>query len=573
MDSKNIKKISKRKNVLLVALVFLFSLILGSTAAWFTSMSELKETIKFGTISVNATTDSFISSAVQRDGGIVMPGDEFNIQYNLKNEGEDAYFLVKVSISNSQTNAFDTVAGFYVDNSQTGKLQGENDKRVGKLSKNSAALQMAHEVSIPLSLDNTYQDVSATVSVVVYAIQQANLTETEAYNELMNLVNYNEAQNKNYKIINNVAYSYWLDGEGNEVGLMEVKNSVVVNPQNVQNVLDGDINGKTIVFSEGTYDKVLIRPSKSTATVYKTIADQPTVFGEQVDISSGTSGLTEQTYHYLRKLENVTFVGTEDAVFTHEFRIYAGPITHVDTAVEHYDAVRGMDLVGTTYQYRPHFDVKNVTFTGLNFDGNLGKIYFYVVPYGESNTKFENITIKNCSFLNNTTDETKTASIHLDAGTLSKNVFKNIEIKDNIIDGGRIGIRVSIPDGISITNNTITNTYSTAIAIYGDGNASNVAITGAVNIIGNTITHCSRPDDHYGIRVYKTIDATVIISDNTLTDCGYLKTDTNTLIGIAVQKFNGKTYTITNNTLDGVTLENVYSGVDEAKLLGIPYSN
>jgi len=565
-NNVNIKK-AKKYNFLLITIICLIAFTLGISLAFFTDRASIKQTITFGTISVNATTDSFVSTEVQRDGGIVMPGDTLYVSYNIENTGESAYFLTRVTISNSKTNSFDEIAGIYINNSNTGKLEGEEDKRVGKIQKNSDAISMKHKVVIPGTLNNLLQNESSTISIKVYAIQQANHTELEAFEELMIMIKTDGREIK-YKIVNNVAYSYAIDDNGNEFATKEVSNAEIVTPQNVQSVLDGDINGKTIVFSEGTYDKVLIRPSKSTATVYKTIADQPTVFGEQVDISNGTSALTDQTYHYLRKIADVTFAGTENVKFTNEFRFYAGSITHVDTAVEHYDAVREMELVGTSYQYRPHFDVKNVTFTGLNFEGNLGKIYLYVVPYGESNTKFENITIKNCSFLNNTTDETKIASIHLAAGQLTTNPFKNINIIGNEISGGQIGIRVDAPNGITIKDNIISNTFDPAIALYGDGNIS--SIVGEVTISNNTITNCGEEGDHFAIRVHTTENAEVLISDNTIAGGGRLDTTTNIKNVIAVQKFNGTNYTITNNTQNGVALENVTNGTAEEKLIGLP---
>ena len=187
-NNESVIKRTRRYKVLVIAIVCIVSLVLGSTLAWFTSRSQLKDSINFGTISVNATSNKFISISVDRTSGLVMPGDDVTIKYNIENLGEDAYYLTKVSILNATSSAFDEIAGLYAGSTKI----AQDAKEVAALAAGET-LPMTHAVEIPRTLGNSYQGTSATISVVVYAIQQANLEETEAYDEIIKMID-NDAE-------------------------------------------------------------------------------------------------------------------------------------------------------------------------------------------------------------------------------------------------------------------------------------------------------------------------------------------------------------------------------------------
>ena len=90
---------------------------------------------------------------------------------------------------------------------------------------------------------------------------------------------------------------------------------VIATPDNAQDVLDGDIDGKVVIFDEGYYNNELIlRASKYSNTQIK-------IGGVWTDATQDViNSLANTHYYYSRNIEDVTFTAVEGAYFTNKFR-------------------------------------------------------------------------------------------------------------------------------------------------------------------------------------------------------------------------------------------------------------
>ena len=243
----NIKQKAIKKTFLkiLSAVSFILLLsIIGLTYAWFTDKQNLSNEFEFGKVSIkldDGTTEDKSSTAmclnVYRNGTKldagrkIMPGDEIKITLRITNSGEECYYLVEASTDcEVLQQKFDN--DFFVENSilYTIKNQAgrniyyklidenylstysvennvetfvENGSKLGKL-----ALQETTSIEISQKIDEefTQEDLEALssnkvkINCDVFAIQQANLSEIEAYKQLKRLSN--ESKNSQVNLIN-----------------------------------------------------------------------------------------------------------------------------------------------------------------------------------------------------------------------------------------------------------------------------------------------------------------------------------------------------------------------------------
>ena len=348
----------------------------------------------------------------------------------------------------------------------------------------------------------------------------------------------------------------------------ELENYIVVNTSSAQNTLDGksgDINGKTIVFAEGKYTSLIIRPTRTAINkAYLYNYSNPLDMSQEVDTEVACEHYNTNVYHYVRNLENVTFVGAEGAEITGVFSIQSkdyeknvwnadyltgveianrpecSPITYNDVQDQNDDG----NIDEGDYAWLDHVNVKNVTFKNLNFTTKRGRL----LVLNQYANNFENVTIDNCSFEAEEAWENEldgntfqSSAIHIDVKENTDVVRKNITVKNCLIDGHFQGVRIANVENVTILNNTIKNVDNSAVNLHGNFSKGEVVIDS--NKIEKT--------GDVAIRFNKLANANVLLENNTMTEAvdsngKYLKTE----ICEAGSTLNTK-----NNMLDGVKLE------------------
>ena len=208
---------SKKIIIIQLFLFMLFSSLAIFSLAWFTDYKKLSDTVSFGDIiiKVDDTTTEDKSSqdlflSVYRgeeklpEDSKILPGDELRITVRVTNLGEDCYYLICLSDSenclgeNFNRDYFVKEGELYhVVNTNEGSIKtylSSTNEIVTNDASLVGALDAGAEESITISrkIDKnlTQEDVrdilNKDIHVIcdVIAIQQANITEIEAYKEL-----------------------------------------------------------------------------------------------------------------------------------------------------------------------------------------------------------------------------------------------------------------------------------------------------------------------------------------------------------------------------------------------------
>ena len=372
--------------------------------------------------------------------------------------------------------------------------------------------------------------------------------EAENYKETANAILVNGGETKTYSVkvgIESLSRNAHLSGDM----LWDMTSDImVVTPDTIQEVVDTDINDKTIVLDEGNYTDVLnFRPSYETVTVYQVESGNNYATTTEVDKSTIGDGI----YHFVREFNNVSFAGTENAIITELFAFESlyGCAHRVGNGIDGdnrymplnntYDAVRNKALTDEVTYYSSII-VNNSRFTGLNFTGARGRIYSFT--YDSQISGFNNVTIDNCSFETSVvgTDgladayKQTNAAIYI-GGQYFTTKNENIVVKNNVM----------------VENNRIENTTHNAIAIQCDSSTPNAYFTGKILIKNNYINNC-KGDSGTGERAirFNTPDnAEIIVENNTFVNC----TDGGSLL--KTQKAaSDSSYVFTNNTYNGSKL-------------------
>jgi len=179
-------------NVILFALLIaIVACLTVGTYAWFTDQKSYSTNeLRFGTIKLDVSGDSISSSdlnvvvtrSVGELTGKLMPGDTVSLKFNvaLDSTSEPTYYLVYLT---GAENLFDESGCFYKSGDGTDATivyPTSESKTVGALS------TTAHTFNLTKQISTSYETQGESVSITleIYAIQQANLTQDEAYDEL-----------------------------------------------------------------------------------------------------------------------------------------------------------------------------------------------------------------------------------------------------------------------------------------------------------------------------------------------------------------------------------------------------
>ena len=326
---------------------------------------------------------------------------------------------------------------------------------------------------------------------------------------------------------------------------------VNVTKANAQDVLDGkygDINGKTINFTENITETLdLARPTKyqgSGTAYYQFNGADKTEIQWSENISSELNALKTGTIHYYRTLKNVTFTAN-DGVTVKGFNYSAG---HVYTNGSH-DYVRDIDLIQGQTSYYRHSSMDSITFVGLTFTYNFDAALYM------TDCEVKNITFENCVF--NGADEYKptVAAIHMGA---DDQYFVNTIVNNCKINNYFQGVYIRGIDSAAITGNIISNTTHNALGLQSYKNDLKGRVTVEENYLSNVGDRAIRINN-----VSATGDIT--INNNIMVKCG----DSNGQLIKATSCTEGSSVNLESNYWDGKGVTTAVAGLTAPTTTGI----
>ena len=451
--------------------------------------------------------------------------------YDIKNNSytESIYLNPTATLSEEQTDVATTIYYSVEDNGiSTFSTQSTEYKLLTEdylviLPQKSVKVQVQ---MLPINVTST-KEVSLGVELNLHAEKPADFV-----------------QDYTYEIIDNEAYRTPICNACECYQATEKMNAdeyIIATPETAQEVLDGNISGKTIVFDEGIYaDTLYIRPTRASNTKVFShtdyiASDKTTAYEDMVD---------SKKYTYVREINDVILAGTENAIFTNELSIVANSSDALlSRHADYYDGVREMYIKDGS-SFNLNYKIDNFTITGFNFEGANGHIFINSqVTY----TNINNLQLIKNSFI--TTEVNEGNNINHSAILLKANqpeIIKNVVIKNNIITGHTIGSYNASVYNLKITNNIISQTKGNLIGVH--------YATGENIIAGNTLSENAKQIEtrERAIRFGSTGStsvANVIIEGNTFIDCREDRTADGE--GYQVMKggsFENTTYTVANNT-------------------------
>ena len=278
-----------------------------------------------------------------------------------------------------------------------------------------------------------------------------------------------------------------------------------VTPANAQYTLDGaygSINGKTINFSSGPYDEVLVlgratKFSGSRTEYYKSDWESTNIVA-YADIEN--TGV----YNYKRTVANVTF--TSDAgVVLPGFTASSGH-KYGTTGNPSYDYVRQTSTESTVNSYYQATCLESITFDGLTISGRV-----YIADYLEqSSTK--NIEFQSCTFtgkVNQMSDNGFTA-VKMQG---DNKYFENVSVIDCSIKNYFQGVNIQGVEGLTVKGCSIDNTTHNAIAVQ---SSTNNPVKGNIDIEENIIQNAN----DRAIRFGKVDVAEIKVNNNVMLSSG-----------------------------------------------------
>ena len=330
----------------------------------------------------------------------------------------------------------------------------------------------------------------------------------------------------------------WAADEGPDMSGTVVN----VTAANAQDVLDGkygSIDGKTIHFAQGAYEKLYLARVIADDTClgsgvdyYKGVAHvevkgsgstcNPIVTWTVGDKVSAFAGLTTRAQFFVRTVKNVTFTAEAGATFAGfeaaarwandtEMAAMSAYFSSKNVQFEELRIEKGEDGNDLTSPYvRTNysgswldFSLQNITFNGLTINGSLS------VSKADVLTDYANddIIVKNCSF--NPSGEWKNG-IELKSLTTP---YQNVQVTGCTFTGAtNDGLYIQRLQGATIKNNSFKNISKRAIQL----NANN-GMGGNVIIQENYIDNCGDRAIRFGT---VNSDANVKVNNNVIVNSG-----------------------------------------------------
>ena len=330
------------------------------------------------------------------------------------------------------------------------------------------------------------------------------------------------------------------DGEALPAGPDTSGDVWTVTPANAQYTLDGaygSIDGKTINFSSGPYNEVLVlgratKFSGSGTKYYKSIGMEKVNYS---DINNTT------TYQYTRSISDVKLTA-EPGVELPGFELVS---THY--ANDQFDYVRCIypksnPSAGLNSTYYQTVTVDDITFEGLTITGMV--CFKDYMP----NSSTKNINFKNCTFQGSIAEMqgSTNGAIHLMSDTKT---YEDVVVENCTITNYGQGVYIQGPDNVTIKNCVIDNLNYAGVNLTAcDPAGSNLgnSVDGQVVIQENIIKNANGG----GVFFYRANDVNASINNNVIMDCVGTPISASSVIGE-----DDATFDLENNYLDGKTAE------------------
>lgn len=320
-----------------------------------------------------------------------------------------------------------------------------------------------------------------------------------------------------------------LTGEVTEAELSAIGEGMVLitDNDNAQVVLDHIRSGCVVYFTAGTYtaleapDYVVnpevgylqIRPSRyNGAVIYKGVWASGTGWCkgdimESVD-DSNVGDLSAINFYDL-SLEDICFIGDDNAVFEVGFGISAGHIYQKTNGEisSPYDAVKQMYLQSnTSNSYHATICIDGIEFHNMHFKGDGNNLDFM---YYQDDSYLRNILIDSCSFTMEG-GSSKLAAVKMNADNIG--MYKDIRVLDSNFENVYQGVYVQGAENLVVQNCRFDTTVHNAIAVQSGGSNH---FRGEIRITGNTFANIGDRIIRFG----NGSNADILISDNDFGTC------------------------------------------------------
>lgn len=245
---------------------------------------------------------------------------------------------------------------------------------------------------------------------------------------------------------------------------------MTVNVENAQYTLDGaygSIDGKTINFSAGSYDRLYFgRPTKyaGSNTLYRHGNYQnETMSYEDFIEYKNRPGWTEGCY-YERKIENLTFTAEGGAHLAG--MTYVGGAHSYGTNV--YDYVRDASFNGSAYYHT--LVARNLVYDGIDFQfDNADSDPALQIASSQIRTDIDGVVVKNCRFTGIGTIGSRPAIRYYWELPQEKDdrAVKNLTVEDCVFDNFFQAVYTQNACGVKVSGCTVKNTKHNAVAVQG----------------------------------------------------------------------------------------------------------
>ena len=288
-----------------------------------------------------------------------------------------------------------------------------------------------------------------------------------------------------YLVVEDKAYHATKKCDCGDYEKTELADYIIATPETAQEILDGEINDKTVVLSSGEYGKLYLRKNDASTLV------------ESADWAGGNNT-------YYREVENVTILGAEG---TEVDAIVAEAGTYAHDGNTHSQAAEYQYL--QTLMSFENFTVKNITFTLESDDVavDIARDGLWV--------SIDGLIIDDCVLEGEGTADAgdrlfysaprEVEIYETDAGVVLTCNRKNITIKNCDMKNLHQGVKIMYVENLTIENNTFTGIKGRDLLIGADL----TALAGEIKITGNTFDGSTE-------RVIRmtNVDAEVEISNN-----------------------------------------------------------
>ena len=463
-----------------LSLLLCFSMLLGTTFAWFTdSVTSANNVITSGNLDVELyyqaegqsdwTQVDESTNVFQRDARWE-PGHTEVVKLKVVNEGSLAlkYQLgVNVASEVTSTNALGGELKLS-DHIKYGIVDGEQtytrDEAIAAVDATATALNAVYSSgTLTLDAKNDTDSDEKIVTMVVYMPttvgNEAN-AKTDAPVPTIHLG------------INLFATQYTAESDSfdNQYDKDAPVVTYEVTPANIQEYLDGKHGSTTnmkLVLTAGDYDTLILgRPTKyvGSNTTYVCGNGNPhTDSFETTDAKAFNDHLADGKWHttpkYVTTVENLQVTVKEGANVT---------VAGVQASTGHvygdvYDYVRDIDYDAGSAYYCTLL-MKNVTFTNVAFTAKVD------LNTSDADTVYDGITFDGCTFTTGGTASSNGAALRY-YNESNNGAVRNLTVTNSTFTNCYQGVYVHNVNGVTVTGNTFDTTGHNAIALQSMGGA------------------------------------------------------------------------------------------------------